>query len=72
MILKRNKEILAEKEKLSRLQNDIEALKTEVDPQYITERLEELKRLASERGKYERQRKEYELLRTMQMMLILV
>jgi hypothetical protein len=58
MISKRNKEILAEKEKLFWLQNDIEALKAEVDPKYITERHEELKRLATERGKDERQRKE--------------
>jgi hypothetical protein len=66
MISKRNKEILAEKEKLSRLQNDIEELKTEVDPQYITERHDELRRLAIERGKYEPQRKENEFLRNMQ------
>jgi hypothetical protein len=66
MISKRNKEILAEKEKLSRQQNDFEALKTKVDPEYITTRHDELKRLATERGKYECQRKEVEFLRNMQ------
>jgi hypothetical protein len=63
---KRNKAVLVEKEKLARLKNDIEALKTEVDTQYINHRHRELKKLAIEHGKYERERKEFELLRSMQ------
>jgi hypothetical protein len=66
MILKRNKEILAEKDKLHNLMYEVDALQSEVDPTYINPRVEELKKLAAERGKYERQRKEYEKLRTMQ------
>jgi hypothetical protein len=65
-LFKRNKEILAEKNKLYNLIYKVDALKAEVDQSYINPRHEELKLLVTERGIHEREKKEFEILKSMQ------